>query len=312
METIFSTALEQMIVLFLLMIVGYVLQKKSLIGQNAGKVLSDLEVCIFCPCLTLVTFTNNFTIDVLREKLSLLGVSIALLFIFTIPFSKIVSKWLGRTENERAVYNYALCFSNLGYLGYPIVRAVFGDAALANMMIFCLPINVAINSYGLYILLPERGFSFKKLLKPVTIAPFLGIALIALDMELPSVLNTLLESCGNCMAPVAMLLMGIVLAEQPLKRMFMNTRAYVASTLRLIVIPLLVAGILYALNITGETLLLASVTLAMPLGLNSVVFPAAYGGDVTSGSQATFISNLMGIVTIPIMLSLFYAMAYGI
>lgn len=312
METIFLTALQQMIVLFLLMSVGYILQKKSLIGQNAGKVLSDLEVCIFCPCLTLATFTKNFTIDVLSEKLPLLGLSTVLLLIFTIPFSRTVSKWMGRTDSERAVYSYALCFSNSGYLGYPIVRAVFGEAALANMMIFCLPINVAIYSYGLYTLLPERGFSFKKLLKPITITPFIGIALIIFGIKLPNVLNTALEACGNCMAPVAMLLTGIVLAGQPFKSMFMNIRAYIASTLRLIVIPLLVACILYVINIRGEMLLLASVTLAMPLGLNSVVFPTAYGGDVTSGSQATFISNLLGIITIPIMLSVFYLMAYGI
>lgn len=312
MESVFLAALEQMIVLFSLMIVGYVLQKKSLIGHNAGKVLSDLEVCIFCPCLTLVTFTKNFTIEILSEKLSLLGLSSALLLIFTIPFSRIVSKWLGRTENERAVYRYALCFSNSGYLGYPIVRAVFGEAALANMMIFCLPINVAIYSYGLYTLLPEKGFSFKKLLKPVTITPFVGIALIILRVKLPDVLNTTLETCGNCMAPVAMLLTGIVLAGQPFKSMFMSTRAYIASALRLILIPLLVACMLYVMNIRGEMLLLASVTLAMPLGLNSVVFPAAYGGDLKSGSQATFISNLLGLVTIPVMLSIFYVMAYGI
>ena len=312
MESVFSAALEQMIVLFLLMTVGYILQKKNLIGHNAGKVLSDLEVCIFCPCLTVATYTKNFTIDVLSEKLSLLGLSLALLLIFTIPFSRTISRWLGRTENESAVYSYALCFSNSGYLGYPIVRAVFGEAALANMMIFCLPINIAIYSYGLYTLLPEKGFSFKKLLKPVTITPFISIVLIIFGVKLPDVLNTALVKCGNCMAPVAMLLTGIVLANYPLKSMFTNTRTYIASALRLIIIPFLVACILYAINIRGEMLLLASVTLAMPLGLNSVVFPAAYGGDVKSGSQATFISNLLGIITIPLMLSIFYAMAYGI
>ena len=311
MQLVFSAALEQMIVLFALMVVGYVLEKKNLIGKNADKVLSDLEVCIFSPCLTLVTFTKNFTLDVLVEKLSLLGISVALLFIFAIPFSRIVSKWLGRTSQERAVYSYALCFSNSGYLGYPIVRAVFGDVALANMMIFCLPISVAIPSYGLYTLLPESKFSFKKLLKPITIAPFLGIIFIILGIKLPNALNTALESCGNCMAPVAMLLTGIVLAKQPLKGMFINMRAYIASLLRLIAIPLLAAGILYIFHIRGEMLLLAAVTYAMPLGLNSVVFPAAYGGDIKSGSQATFISNLLGIVTIPIMLSVFYMMAYG-
>ena len=310
MKIIFTSAFEQVIVLFLLMAAGYFLKKKNLIGDNASKVLSDLEVYIFGPCLSLITFVRNFSMDVLSEKLSLLALSTVLLFLFMIPFSRFISKRIGRTDSERAVYSYALCFSNSGYLGYPIVSAVFGEMALMNMMIFCLPINLAINSYGLYILIPEKGFSFKKLLQPTTIAPFAAVAMVALGISFPDVLNTALDSCGRCMAPVAMILTGIVLAKQPLKNMFLNVRAYIASGIRLIIIPLSVAVVLYALRIRGELLLLAAVMLAMPLGLNSVIFPEAFGGDATSGSQATFISNLLGIMTIPMMLSLFYAMAY--
>ena len=310
MGTVFTSALEQMIVLFLLMAVGYFLTKKNLIGENASKVLSDLEVYVFGPALSLVTFANNFSMDVLHEKIFLLGLSTILLFVFMIPFSRVVSEKIGRTDEERAVYSYALCFSNSGYLGYPIVSAVFGEMALMNMMIFCLPINLAISSYGLYILIPGKGFSFKKLLQPTTIAPFVGVAMVVLGIKLPDTLNVALENCGNCMAPVAMILTGIVLAKHPLKNMFLNIRAYFASGLRLIVIPLLVAVVLYLLQIRGELLLLTSVTLAMPLGLNSVIFPEAFGGDATSGSQATFISNLLGIITIPLMLSLFFSMAY--
>lgn len=309
MRTIFFSAMEQMIVLFLLMAVGYFLQKKNLAGENASKVLSNLEVNIFSPCLTLVTFTRNFSLDVLVEKLSLMGLSVVILLLFTIPFSRILSKRIGRSQKERAVYSYSLCFSNAGYLGAPIIRAVFGEEALMNMLIFCFPIDLAISSYGMYTLLPENKHSLKTLLKPITVAPVIAVTLIAMNIELPEILKTVLQSCANCMAPVAMILTGIVLGRQPLKGILSNGRAYIASSLRLIVIPLLVASVLYILDIRGEMLIIAASVLAMPLGLNSVIFAEAFGGDATSGSQATFISNVLGMFTIPVMLSVFYVMA---
>lgn len=310
MTTVFVSALQQMLVLFLIVAVGYFLKKKNLIGENASKVLSDLEVYVFCPCLLLITFTNNFTLDMLAEKSILLCASTVITIFFSIPFSRMISKRIGRTDDEQAVYSYSLCFSNFGYLGYPIVQAVFGEVALMNMMIFCIPINLAIYSYGLYTLLPQKGFSYKQLLKPFTIAPFVGILLIIFKIELPDALNIVLDNCGKCMAPVAMILTGIVLAKHPLKDMFFNVRAYIGSVLRLIAMPAFVGCVMYFLKIRGEVLLLATTTLAMPFGLNSVIFPEAFGGDATTGTQVTFISNLMGIITIPIMLSLFYAMAY--
>lgn len=310
MGVVFTSALKQMVVLFLFMAIGYFLKKKKLVSDDASKALSTLEIYVFCPCLNILTYTRNFTLDVLKNNLPLLGVSVALMLILAIPVSRFLAKRLGKTEDEAAVYRYALCYSNSGYLGYPIVEAVFGEAVLMNTMIFCIPLTLGIYTYGLYTLIPGKGFSLKKLLNPATITPFIGMALGLSGIKLPDVLMTALDSGSNCMAPVAMLMTGFVLARQPLMKMFLNVRAYIASLLRLVAIPMLTAVILYLLNLRGEILLIASVISAMPMGLNSVVFPEAFGGDATSGSQSTFISNVMGLITIPIMLSIFQMMAF--
>ncbi len=310
MLTVFNSALGQMIIMFLFMALGYLLRKKGFLGPDTGKTLSNLELWVFCPCLNILTYARNCTVEVFIEDLPLIGAAAVLLLVVSIPVSRLISARLGRDEAEKAVYRYSLCFSNSGYIGYPIVEAVFGEAMLMDMMIFCIPINIAIYTYGLYVLIPRENFSFKKLFNPSTLTPFIGMAIGFAGLELPTVINNALDMGSDCMAPVAMILTGFVLANQPLKKMFMNWRAYVASAIRLAVIPLFVAVVMYVLNLRGEMLLLAATTLAMPMGLNSVVFPEAFGGDATSGSQSNFISNLMGIGTIPFMLALFQMLAY--
>ncbi len=310
MLTVFHSALGQMIIMFAFILLGYGLRGKGLLQKDVSKGLSTLEVWVFGPCLSLLTYSRYCTVEMFVESAPLLLTALATLFLVSIPLSRILSARLGRDEAEKAVYCYSLCFSNSGYMGYPIIQAVFGDEALMQMMIFCLPINLALSTYGLYILIPKKNFSIKSMINPTTIVPFVGLFIGIADLKLPALAEQILDMGSACMAPVAMILTGLVLANQPLRVMFTNWRAYLASLLRLVIIPLFVAAVMYVLGVRGEYLLLSAATLAMPMGLNSVVFPEAYGGDATYGSQANFVSNLLGLITIPIMLALFQTMAF--
>ncbi len=309
MQAVFSSAFGQMITLFGFMAIGYFLRISKRLGEGTGKTLSNLELYLFCPCLSLITFSENCTRDTLLGSLPLLGVSCVILLVM-IPLSRIMTNAMCKTDGEKAVYRYSLLISNYGYLGYPIIGAVFGDKALMDAMIFCIPITFVTYTYGMYVLIPGGGFSFKKLLNPPTIALSVGLILGLTEIRLPAVLGNALQMGSNCMAPAAMLLTGFILAGQPIKNMLHNYRAYIGSVLRLVVIPLLILGVMFLLNIRGEVLLIAAVIYAMPMGLNPIVFPEAYGGDATSGAQSTFISNIFGIITLPLMVTLIHYVAY--
>lgn len=304
MFTTFTAAAGQMLVLFIFMALGYILRKKDLVTADASKTLSALEVYVFLPCVNIQNFAANCTPSALGAQLWYV-LAAAVLLCAVLPTAVLLGRKLGRTQMEKDVYTYSLAFSNSGYIGYPVVQAVFGEQALFSMMFFCLLINLAIYTWGMYILNPDKTFSLKKLLNPTTITPFIGIAIGLSGLALPTQLTTVLNMGNSCMAPVAMLLTGIVLGAHPLKEMFKTGRGYVAALLRLVVIPSAVAGIALLLHISGDILLIMCATLAMPMGLNSVVFPEAFGGDSTPGAQSVFLSNLMGLITIPFMLTLF-------
>jgi predicted permease len=189
-------------------------------------------------------------------------------------------------------------------MGYPMMEAVFGTQMQFNMMMFAIPYQIVIYTYGMYILNPNRQLNVKKLLNPIIISLILGMAAGLLQIKLPAFLLGTLESAKNCMSPSAMILTGFVLAATPIKPIFTDIRLFVGAILRGVIIPLAFLAVMLLLKLPSLYIIVAMVTLSMPMGLNSIVFPEAYGGDSLTGAKSTFMSNVVSIVTIPLMFAL--------
>jgi len=302
MSETFWVVLNQMLVLFLFMALGYFLCKQKLISEAAGNILSSLEMYVFLPALSFYTFSRTVTTDTLQPKLKYFYYGVALLFV-SLGAAAPLSRLLSGQRDTRAVYLYSLTIPNIAYLGYPLINAVYGQDMLSNTMIFCLPMNIFIFTAGIYMLNPKREFSLKKLMNPTMIATVLGLFAGVSGISLPSFFMTACSSASACMAPVAMLTTGFVLARSPLKELLSSRKAYLASLLRLIVLPACLGTALYLLKTDSSVVVIAAALYAMPLGLNSVVFPEAFGGDSKTGAQACFISSALGLVTIPFVFS---------
>lgn len=301
MTETFTLTLMQMIMLFTFIVLGYIYRKAYPEVTGAGVVLSKLEVMIFLPALTLETFSKNCTIENFKSQLPMLITGI-IIFAVIYAFSLVISRFFGKDPFSRGIYTYIFTFPNLGYIGYPLVLGVFGEMALFKFMIFAIPFNFGIYTLGIYHLNPNREFSLKKLLNPPMIFMFVGIAFGLLNIKMPEFFAKTLASASSCMAPVAMILTGFVLAGMPFKKMFINGKAYIATLFRLIIFPVTFGAILHIIGVSHEIILMTVIFLSMPTGLNTVVFPEAFGGDSTEGAQCAVISGIFGIITIPLML----------
>lgn len=190
-------------------------------------------------------------------------------------------------------------------MGNAVVLGVFGEEILFDYMMFTLPMTFYVYSYGTASLKPTTAkFSFKMFLNPICISMLLGALFGLLNIPLPSFLGSAVSSASACMSPLAMLLTGCVIGDYSLKKLAKDKKIYLASVLRLIVIPLIFIMILRLMKTDTAIIRVALCAVAMPLGLNTVVFPAAYGGDTTPGASMALISHLMSVITIPIMFAL--------
>ena len=212
-----------------------------------------------------------------------------------------------------------MTFANFGYMADPIVLAMFGDEALAYYKLFSLPASIMVYTWGISVLTPDgvgRGGFFKKIMNAPTIAMLLGIAagLTGLGTHLPTFVSSSLNSLKDCMGPMAMILAGVTVANYNLKSMLKNKKVYVVSALRLIVIPAVLIGavfgvkelinLIFSVNMNNMVVYLTFFFAAMPLGLNTVVFPEAYGGNPETGAGMALISHTLCVLTIPIMFTL--------
>lgn len=309
MLEIFNVTINQTITLFIFISLGYWLKKTGKVTANFSKGLSVALVNVISPMLTIRTFTNNFKPDTITHNLVLLGVSVIVLLVCVI-IGFILSNIFARTKgeldrNKFDVYLYSMTISNLGYFGYPLVEAIFGEKMLANFMVFCIPFNIFIYTFGIYILNPNKVFSLKKLLNIPMLALFVGMILGLLEVKFPTVIANVLKSGGDCQAPVAMLLTGVVFATNDLKSMIAGGKVYIAVLIKLLILPLLLTPVLMLLNLRADIAISIMTLFCLPAGLNSIVFPEAFGGDSRTGAQLCFITTIACVITIPIVYTLF-------
>jgi len=302
---VFTTTLNQMLMFFSVMILGFILRRKNIVPENADVSLSKVLTMVVSPALLLKTFIANFNIETLLEKSYIFIWGIILLFIL-IFLGTALANLFAENRYIKYIYTYSFIIPNMGYMAQPLTLAVFGEEALFDLMIFSIPFNVYIYSVGFTRLNPNNEkVSLKSLVNPLFISMGIAIVLGLTKVPIPTFVENTLSSLAGCMGVIAMLLAGLVIGKYDLRDLVNSGRVYVASLIRLIAIPGVFVYVLRALGLPSYIYMTALCVFAMPMGLNTIVFPAAFGGDTKPGASMALISSIFGIITIPIMFALF-------
>ena len=320
--TTFLATLTPMLTLFLCIAVGFILTKCKILPESSSKIMAKMETWIFCPALSFMTMVRFCTVETIGEHLINIILScVAVAFAMAIAIF-LARFFIKKKSIERGVYAYALAFANGGYMGDPVVLALFGDVVLSYYKLFYLPFSLLINSWGISVMTPEtaeKNSFWKRLINAPTIAMLAGVAvgLSGLGKYLPTPITNSLDTLKVCMGPVAMLLAGVTIAKYDFFSMLKNKKVYLASALRLTILPALtvlfvfgvktLANTMLGMSIDNDILFLIFFATAMPIGLNTIIFPEAFGGDPETGASMAMISHTLCVISIPLMLALMIA-----
>lgn len=315
---IFYLTLNQMLTMFLFILLGYALRKSRILPDNSYQTMSRLETYIFVPMLVLHNWMTKCNPDSLRENGALVLYGLALVLVavaISYPLSKLFVPKADSKEDkyQRNIYKYAMTFGNFGFVGNFLVLGVWGADMFFLYSMFTLLINFVCYSWGLFILIPGDGSAgsmknfFKRMLTPPILALFAGMAagLLSVQKYMPAFVMNVLSDGSKCMGPVAMILAGVVIGGYDIKTLLADKKVYVATFMRLVVIPACMLLVLKLFGIDELIVTLALIAFAVPLGLNTIVYPAAYGGDVKTGAAMAVISHTFSVITIPLMYLLF-------
>lgn len=316
---IFQLTFSQMLMMFTFVLIGFVLRKAKILPETSVATMSKLETYVFVPAITLSNLMENCTVTTLKENyvFILYGLAIVLSsLIVSYPLSKLFVRNYKESlelDYKRNIYKYALTFGNYGFAGNFIVLGVWGSEGLFKYLMFTFGVSILCSSWGLFILIPKGSEKvtitgiLKRMIKPPIIALMIGLVAGLLNVKayLPNFFLGVLSNASNCMGPVAMILAGFVVGGYEFKSLLFDKKVYIATILRLIVLPAVIVLILKILNINKEIITYALICFGTPLGLYTIIYPASFGGETKTGAAMAMISHALSVITIPMMYLIF-------
>ncbi|TCP96021.1 hypothetical protein EDC44_10680 [Cricetibacter osteomyelitidis] len=300
--------LQQMLIFFIFIVVGIYAQKKSIITPQNQAQLSSLVVRIAYPAIILsgaMVDGERISGGQLRESLLAMAVLLLLLLIG----GWLMPKILHFTQNQHGAVNGMTVFSAIGFIGVPMIQAIYGTGALIYMTIFLIPFNLLFFSYGLKLIHSENSasrFSWRSVVNEGMIACLLAEVIYFGKIPMPTVVKSSVAMLGAMTAPLAMMLMGTFLSDIRWKAMLTDGRIWGFTLLKMVVLPLAIVLFLQHF-VTANHILLAVclAALASPTGnvislLAAVHNKAAYQTTV----DGVALTTLVAVITMPLVFAL--------
>ncbi len=300
--------LEVMVMLFTMVILGYAACKLGYMGDKFDKKLSSIVVDITCPLLVLSSVMGDEMPD--RSLiLPLVGVGF-LTYIILLVFGFWVPRFISKNHDDQGMIGFSLMFANVGFIGYPIVASIFGPKAVFYAALLNVPNTFFIFTAGVMLVKGEysiRQFNPKVLLSPALIGAFVAALLVAFGVHTPEMIARPITMVGNITVPAALMIIGSSMARLPLREIIGSGKVYATSFLRLVIVPL---SVYFLFRLCGVNTLINNintVVIAMPVASFGTMFCMKYGRNPSLMTEATFITTLFSIITIPLITLLFGA-----
>lgn len=293
--------ISQMLELFLILTLGYVAAKKKVVSPKFGTQLSNFILSITLPCM-MIASVSTMPDDTDKNDV-LMMFAIAILFYVIMPFVAYgIARMLMVKKEERNLYMYMTIWSNIGFMGFPVIASIFGEGAIFYATIFNLIFNLSNFTLGIMLMSNEgkKALNFKKFLSPGMISSIVAVIMFAANLRLPDFLNDTLKTVGGTTTTLAMIVIGIALSGIPIKSVFMEIRLYPYVIIKQILLPLFAWMILKNMIVNPYLLGIVIVIIAMPVGTSSVLFANRYENNVVLATKGVFITTLASVVTIPI------------
>ena len=298
--------LEQIVQLFLCIVLGWLLVRLHLLKPEDSRVLSKVCLYLVTPCVIINAFQLQRTPELLQGLALSLGAAIGIHALFFIATALL--RPLRLTPVEQA----SLIYTNSGNLIIPLVTAVLGPEWVIYCSMFQLVQQFPMWSHCRIILSGDRNVSLKKILLNVNIiSVFVGVLLFLLNLPLPTVIAGTMKSIASTIGPLSMFVAGMLMGEQNLLAVLRIRSIWKVAFLRLIALPLVVLCIfkysgLAALVPDGQSILMISLLAASaPAAANVTQIAQVYGHEGDYAGAINVITTLLCVGTMPLMVLLY-------
>jgi predicted permease len=293
----------QVLTLFLVLGVGAAARKARCLSAEAVKGLADLLMVFALPALVFTSCLRPFDPALLASAGRMLGYSVLVLLLMLL-----IGVLLFRRSraDRRPTLQCISAFSNCGFMGLPLLAAIFPDRGVFFGAVFTVALNAIAFTLGVTLFNPgaARPHLRKLLLSPVLLGTYAGLACFLGSVRPPQAIAGALNLVGGMTAPVSMLIIGATLGEAKLRDLLGGSAEYAVNAVRLLLAPLLTLLVCRLLHADALLTRILVVLEALPAATMVAVFVETYGGDQVFVSRCTFISTALSLATIPLVVTL--------
>lgn len=295
---------QQMLVLFAMILTGYFCYKKEIITDTIQPGFSYLVINIFNPFLIISGIADKSvdqSFSLVLENICL----VVLLFAVWILTGPLLVRLLRLPKEKRPLYSLMNIFSNIGFMGLPLVSGIYGAGATIYVSFYVLMYNLLLYTYGIYIAskhspYKEVHFEWNKLMNPGITASLLAILIFFFQIPIPSPVAAFISYMGNTAVPLSMILIGVLMAKIDFKSIFTNVSIYFFAFFKLLLLPIILISILkhfpFDPTVLGVFVLLSGV----PVGSLIILLADKYGIGGEESVQGIILTTILSLITLPI------------
>lgn len=293
--------LNQALIMFMLILTGAVCFKLKLLSQETVSQISGLVLKVVNPIVILMAYQREFKPELVKNLGLTFILSIVSYFIAMAVAYLAIRNKEGR---ETVIERFSCIYSNCGFMGIPLVQAMFGYEGVFYLTAFLTIFNALVWSHGVMQMSGEKSLKsmIRVLRSPAIIAIIIGMILFCSRITLPALLAETLEMIGNLNSPLAMIVAGATIIQTDLLRVFRKPRVFYVCFLKLLLIPLLTvfAFLLFPFDKTVEMTVLAAT--AAPSAAICTMQCLNYHRNAAYASELFGVTTLFSIATMPLMM----------
>lgn len=291
--------INQILIMGLIMLVGYILRKQGYFNEEVTEGLSKFSLRIIVPLTIIEAFIQPFSMQLLKEMFTIGLITVIFTFI-TIFVCNILYK------DNRGVEKFATVFTNRGFIGIPIVRALFGSEAISLLTPIIFIGHVFMWTYGINLMSEDKKRLDLKtvFLNPNSIGLWIGLFIFIMPITLPNFVVSSIDSLTAINTPIAMIILGVYLANENIKQVFTNKMGYYVAIVRLIIIPLICLIFIKFMPIDLMAKQIFVISMAVPSAANTAMFSQLTGQNPSYGAQLVSLNTVLSALSLPLIMYL--------
>lgn len=299
--TIF-TVFFQMLALLIMIGAGYFVARTGMYDEHTNNQMSNLIVNLFNPLLVISSAVNSVGLISLNT-VGTVGVIALSMFFFFIVVGMVLSPLFDKDASQRKIFQMMFVFSNLGFIGIPVVTSILGAEYVVYVTEFLLAYTIVFYTYGITVM--EGKFSpssLKAMINPGTAACLIALAIIIFSIQIPDFMKTAISYLGNVTSPMALVGVGFTLAHSELKKIFGEVRLYLFAVVKLLALPLLMLPVLRLFVQDQNLIRICMVMFGMPIGNMPLMVANQKGIDGTTCSASIILTTVLCVITVPVLI----------